>query len=180
MRLDIRLWRRNKSWPRGATNFILANKSWPRDSAERVCVCLENKVRSSNRNMKSKNSKGEAIKVAVIGGIFALLAALIGRPWVCTENNTRKYTIQVLDSNTRLGVSNVWIQIEPIKYNGVTNDDGMCIFTTNKMQNKILKVSLSKDGYLPQVIAGHVDSLDLRTIFISKAAVYDSLFVGPK
>ena len=34
----IGLWSRNKSWPRGATNFILAHKSWPRDLAQRVCA----------------------------------------------------------------------------------------------------------------------------------------------
>jgi len=44
---------RNKNWPRGATNFILANKSWPRASMDIILechkesVCVSNEIRSS-------------------------------------------------------------------------------------------------------------------------------------
>jgi hypothetical protein len=48
----IGLWSRNKSWPRGATNFILAHKSWPRASMDIILeghkesVCGSNEIRS--------------------------------------------------------------------------------------------------------------------------------------
>ena len=35
-RIGLWSWSRNKSWARGAVNFILANISWPCDSNKRV------------------------------------------------------------------------------------------------------------------------------------------------
>jgi len=40
----IGLWSRNKSWPRGATNFILAHKSWPRASMDIILECHKESV----------------------------------------------------------------------------------------------------------------------------------------
>ena len=50
---EIKLWSRNQSWLRGATNFILANISWPRAlmdiilEGHKKSVCASDEIRSS-------------------------------------------------------------------------------------------------------------------------------------
>lgn len=129
---------------------------------------------------KKKPRISEAIRVAIIAGVFSLIAALIGRTWVCSEQKLVDIAIEILDKDTHLGVPEVTINIKPIGLNGITNENGKFNFNTYQNPKVNLSISLSKNGYEPQFLTIFPDSPNLHKIFFVKKAVYDSLFIGPQ